>query len=333
MLEEDTSLALPASSKHTASVGLAMFEEDSEASATDLIIAADRALYEAKHRGGNAVVVYEAGLDAGGLPGPLPNWAGHIRSAIAEDGFLLYGQPVVDLRTDAASQCEILLRLPTPEGEVLLPDTFFYTAERHGFARELDRWVISHALPTVSTGLARDVAINLAADSVADPDLGEFVRAQLAAHDVDPGQVIFEITETAAIANMEGARRCLSTLIGLGCRVALDDFGAGFGSFYHLKHLQLQFLKVDGEFIRTLLASKTDQLMVRHIVEIAHGLGQQAVAEHVEDELTLQMVRELDFDLAQGNFLAQAAPLNLASWAVPAVSARDEAAPSRTSHA
>jgi EAL domain-containing protein (putative c-di-GMP-specific phosphodiesterase class I) len=291
-----------------------MFEEDSEASATDLIIAADRALYQAKHRGGNAVVVYEPGLESGGLPAPLPNWAGHIRSAIAEDAFLLYGQPVVDLRTDAAAQCEILCRLPTPAGEVLLPSAFFYTAERHGFVRELDRWVISHALPTVSTGLASNVAINLAADSVADPDLCDFVRAQLTEHAVDPGQVIFEITETAAIANMESSRRCLAALTGLGCRVALDDFGAGFGSFYHLKHLELQFLKVDGEFIRTLRASKTDQLMVRHIVEIAHGLGQQAVAEHVEDELTLELVRELDFDLAQGNFLGRAAPLQLATW-------------------
>ena len=312
MLGEDRSLTLPSSTEHTASVGLAMFEEDSEASATDLILAADRALYQAKHRGGNAVVVYEPEPEPGGLPAPLPNWAAHIRSAITDDAFLLYGQPVVDLRTDAAAQCEILCRLPAPGGEVLLPSAFYSTAERHGFVRELDRWVISHALPTVSTGPASAVAINLAADSIADPGLGEFIPAQLTEHGVDPGQVIFEITETAAIANMESARRCLSALIGLGCRVALDDFGAGFGSFYHLKHLELQFLKVDGEFIRTLSASKTDQLMVRHIVEIAHGLGQQAVAEHVEDEQTLELVRELGFDLAQGNLLGRASPLQLA---------------------
>ena len=320
MLADDSALTLPSNIEHTASVGLAMFAEDSEASATDLIIAADRALYEAKHDGGNAVVVYEPGAEPGGVPAPLPNWAAHIRSAITEDAFLLYGQPVVDLRTDAESQREILCRLPTPAGEVLLPGTFYYTAERHGFVRELDRWVISHALPTLSTGLPGNVSINLAADSVADPDLGAFVRAQLAAHDVDPDKVIFEITETAAIANMESARRCLSALTGIGCRVALDDFGAGFGSFYHLKHLELQFLKVDGEFIRTLRASKTDQLMVRHIVEIAHGLGQQAIAEHVEDEPTLELVRELDFDLAQGNFLGRAAPLELATWAPASIS-------------
>ena len=164
----------------------------------------------------------------------------------------------------------------------------------------LDRWVIEQSLRAIAESSLGTVAINLSGATVTDIDLARHIEQQTRRFGVDASQLVFEITETAAIANLHSARQCLSSLSGIGCRIALDDFGAGFGSFHHLKHLQLDYIKIDGEFVRNLPASKTDQLLISAIVNIAHGLHQHTIAEHIEDAETLQILRRLDVGYAPG---------------------------------
>jgi diguanylate cyclase (GGDEF)-like protein/PAS domain S-box-containing protein len=289
------------------SAGIALYDQDMESNEADLLVRADLAMYAAKSAGGDRSVVYDPGLaEPKGRP---PSWAGRIRQALTDGTFELYTQPIAGVSDREIALREVLLRLPGDNGELILPSAFIYTAERFGFIRELDRWVIDRSLHAMSELSLGTVSINLSGASVTDPDLAQYVEGQTRRYGVEASELVFEITETAAIANMQSARECLSSLSGIGCRIALDDFGAGFGSFYHLKHLQLDFIKIDGEFVRTLRASKTDQLLITAMVDIAHGLHQKTVAEHVEDEETLNILRRLNVDYAQGNHIAEPAPI------------------------
>ncbi|MHB8658032.1 MAG: EAL domain-containing protein [Solirubrobacteraceae bacterium] len=271
-------------------------------------------MYCAKNAGGNQVALYgpelEQAPDAGnGQPrAPRLSWSARIRTALDHDDFVLYAQPILDLATNDVCQHELLLRLPLASGEVVLPSAFLYTAERFGLICELDRWVLAHALTYAAAHRGRTVAINLAADTVCDPQLTSFITTEIARTGADPHDLIFEVTETAAISNIAAANRSLTQLNALGARTALDDFGAGFGSFHHLKQLPLDILKIDGEFIRNLTASRRDRTIVRSMVDLAHGLGQLATAEHIEDQPTLDLVRDLGVDLAQGHFIGSAQP-------------------------
>jgi EAL domain-containing protein (putative c-di-GMP-specific phosphodiesterase class I) len=183
------------------------------------------------------------------------------------------------------------------------------TAERFGLARELDRWVIHHALHQIAGRPGELLTINLSGDSVTDSDIPDYLERELDASARDPRTIVIEVTETAAIANMDRARAFVTQIQDLGCKIALDDFGAGFGSFYYLKYLPLDFLKIDGEFITHLPASKTDQILVEAIMTMAHGLGQQVIAEHVQDAATVQILRRLGVDHAQGYHLGRPAPI------------------------
>ena len=192
--------------------------------------------------------------------------------------------------------------------ELILPGAFLYTAERFGLIGDLDRWVIHHALNDIAVPPGQALNINLSGDSVTDAEIPHFIERQLAASGRDPASIVFEVTETAAIANMDSARTFVTQISDLGCNIALDDFGAGFSSFYYLKYLPLDFVKIDGEFIRNLAASTTNQVLVEAIVIMAHGLGQQAIAEHVEDAAAVEVLRRLEADHGQGYYLGRPAP-------------------------
>ena len=189
-------------------------------------------------------------------------------------------------------------------GELTLPGAFLSTAERFGLIQSIDRWVVREAIALIerqrSAGREVLLEVNLSGKSIDDPELPALVETELERTGIDPSQLIFEVTETMAIANLSKARELAESLARLGCRFALDDFGVGFASFYYLKHLPISYLKIDGDFIRDLPRSRTDQLVVKALVEIARGLGIRTVGECIENSETLEIVREYGVDFAQG---------------------------------
>ncbi len=244
---------------------------------------------------------------------PWP-WLGRLRRALREGLFELHYQPIVDLRSGAVSHHEALVRLvDEPGGPITAPGAFLPAAERYGLVREIDRLVVCHAVAALaqhrgSEGLGR-VAVNLSALSVTDEGMLPHIERQLARHGVDPARLVVEITETAAISDMRRAEDFCERAHALGCAIALDDFGVGFGSLYYAKRLSFRYLKIDGDFVRTLTASDRDRVMVRAIVELARGMGRETIAEFVGDEPTMDLLRELGVDYAQGFQVGRPRPL------------------------
>ena len=278
------------------SVGIALFEGEEELVADDLLTAADIALYDAKEAGRGQIRVYRG--DAGAALG----WVQRIRNALTEERFVLYAQPIVDLKSARTTHRELLVRMLSDDGDVIPPDAFIPTAERFGLINEIDRWVTREGLSVARRG--EGVSINLSAHSIGDASILEMVR-EAAREGIGPGSVIFEITETAAMTNMREAGIFTEKLNHLGCDVALDDFGTGFGSFSYLKHLPTRYLKIDIEFVRELATNITDQRVVRSITDVGHSLDKLIIAEGVEDRAVLQALREYDVDYAQGVYLGE----------------------------
>jgi len=240
-------------------------------------------------------------------------WPARLRRALDHERFELHYQPIVALRDGRISHYEALLRLADePGGALLAPGAFLPAAERYGLVCEIDRMVVAR----VARLLGRDpgmagvsIAINVSALSVTDPSMLRFIAAMLSRHEVDPRRLAIEITETAAISDMESARAFCGGVLDLGCALALDDFGAGFGSFQYLKQLPFSHLKIDGDFIRDLPTSRTDQLVVRALARIVRGMERETIAEFVGDEQTVAMLRAYDVDYAQGFQIGAPAPM------------------------
>jgi EAL domain-containing protein (putative c-di-GMP-specific phosphodiesterase class I) len=226
--------------------------------------------------------------------------ADQIRRALAEDRFVLHWQPIVELASGVATQYELLLRMLGEDGSLIAPGEFIEVAERFGLIGEIDRWVVRRAIGLLAELPGVRLEVNISGGSVGDHSIPELVEREITALGVDPGRLVFEITETSAIADMEQARAFAERLTRLGCRFALDDFGAGFSSFHYLKYLPLDYLKIDGDFIRGLAHSPTDQLVVKAMVDIARGMGMKTIAEFVEDAETVAMLRRLGVDYSQG---------------------------------
>lgn len=298
----------------SASIGLAPLGEATAISAEEALINADLAMYDAKEGGRDRYEVY--GASSTGKPGieHRLEWVERIRTALEENGFTLHAQPVVEAATGQRTQLELLIRMLGENGEEIAPANFLPTAERFGLIGEIDHWVVTHAIRMLSeqAGLGRrpTIEVNLSGHSLGDTDLASHIDSELRDCDVHPTQLIFEVTETAAIGNIEAAQRFAERLAETGCRFALDDFGAGFGSFYYLKHLPFDFIKIDGEFVRTLVSDETDRLVVKAVVELARGLGKRTIAEFVGDEPTATALRELGVDYLQGFHLGRPAPVD-----------------------
>jgi EAL domain-containing protein (putative c-di-GMP-specific phosphodiesterase class I) len=224
----------------------------------------------------------------------------------------------MDLASGEIHQYELLLRMRDPLGELISPAAFLPVAERYDLIGAIDKWVVSRAIRMLGEELARKnrlvFEVNISGRSTGDPELLELIEHELEANGVAPEQVIFEITETTAVGNIPRAQEFAAHLNQLGCRFALDDFGAAFASFYYLKHLPFDYLKIDGEFVRSCLDDRTDQLVIRAVVDIARGLGKRTVAEMVGDQQTLDLLAELGVDHAQGYHIGKPAPLAL--WLV-----------------
>jgi diguanylate cyclase (GGDEF)-like protein len=295
----------------TASAGVRQLSPDGQESATELLGEADMALYEAKERGRDRLAV--AG-EATAEPRALQHgrWRERIRDALETDGFVLHEQPILRLADDHIDRAELLIRMIGARGEPIPPAAFLPVAERYDDIRDIDRWVVSNAVRLLAArqagGSKVGASINLSGPSIGDARVIDFILGEIANAGVDPSALMFEVTETTAIGNLDRARVLAQQLSELGCDFALDDFGAGFGSFAYLKHLPLDVIKIDGEFIRTLTRSTQDQVTVRAIVDIAKGLGKETVAEFVEDRPTLELLRRLGVDRAQGYHIGRPRP-------------------------
>jgi EAL domain-containing protein (putative c-di-GMP-specific phosphodiesterase class I) len=242
-------------------------------------------------------------------------WLARLRRALEQDTFVLHYQPIVSLADGRVSHHEALVRLADdPAGGVIGPASFLPAAERYGLIRAIDGMVLEKVAAALADGggpaqeRSAGIAINLSALSVTDPTMLAQIERSLERHGVDPRRLVIEVTETASISDMRRAREFCLGAQRLGCAVALDDFGAGFGSFHYLKHLPFTYLKIDGDFIRGLAHSAHDQLVVRALVGLVREMGQQTIAEFVGDRATLELLRDYGVDYAQGFELGRPAP-------------------------
>ncbi len=288
----------------SASIGIAAIEPSVLRTPAELMMHADVAMYDAKEAGRGRFSVHDASDDSAGRMTDAVTWAEAIRTALANDGFVLYQQPILDLRTNEIARHELLLRMIGADGEHIAPATFLYIAERFGLVHEIDAWVVRRAVALVAEqaklGRRLQLEVNLSGLSLTSPGVLATIEHELAETGIEPSCLTFEISETAAIVNIQKARAFAGRIAELGCNFALDDFGAGFGSFYYLKHLPFDLLKIDGEFIRNLTESVEDQVVVKSLARIATELGKQTVAEFVEDAETLELLRRYGVDYAQG---------------------------------
>jgi diguanylate cyclase (GGDEF)-like protein/PAS domain S-box-containing protein len=298
----------------TASMGIALMgSSGDDLTADDLLVSADLALYDAKEAGRDALRVFANEEQREARMRARVSWVERIQTALEDDGFVLFAQPIVDLRTRLVTRHELLLRMRADDGDLIPPGAFLYVAERYGLVNEIDRWVVHRAIGLIrearENGRELRLEVNISGLSLGDEELLRLIERELAHAQINPGNLIFEVTETAAVSNIVAAREFAERVCALGCRFALDDFGAGYGSFYYLKHLPFDYVKIDGEFVRNCVDSETDQLVVQAVVQIARGLGKQTIAEFVEDEATIGVLERFGVDYAQGYHIGRPAPL------------------------
>lgn len=296
----------------TASIGAARFP-DHGTSVEDLLAHADAAMYTVKGRGRDDAALYTPDPQRQRHLGARLQWERQLRAALEQDRFVLHAQPIVDLQTGQTVAHELLLRLLDDDGRLIYPGAFLDVAERYGLIHAIDRWVLRRGLALLGgrqqQGVTAALAVNLSGRAFTDPDLEGAIAAGLQAHGVPPGRLILEVTETAAIADLDQAWNTMAAIQRLGCHWALDDFGAGFSSLLYLRQLPVHYIKIDGTFVRNLPRNRQDQHMVRAIVELARGLGKRTIAEGVEDGETLRLLATLGVDMAQGYHLGSPAPL------------------------
>ena len=236
------------------------------------------------------------------VDGPPSLSVEQVRSAIEHDRLVVFSQPIQDLRTGAVASEELLVRIQTPDGQLIQPFAFLATAEAFGLASEIDSIMIGRGLDLACQG--RHVSVNLSAHSLSEPSLIE--RVEKAVGDgLDPSNITFEISENSAGTDLEAAKGLAIRLTQIGCDLAVDDFGIGFASLQFVKHLPAQIIKVGREFVRDLPRSLDDYHVMGCIVDLAGKLGRKTAAVGVEDGLTLELLKRLGVDYAQGFFIGE----------------------------
>jgi len=274
-----------------------------------ILASADMACYAAKDMGRNRVHVYEPSDAMLSERHGQMHWAGRITKALEEQRMVIFEQPVVGIKESGqAKHCEILVRMrDRDDGVIVRPDTFIPAAERYNLMPTVDRWVINRAFEYIRASAYNDidrvVAINLSGTSLADEDLLEYVLATAQKHHTDLSKVCFEITETAAISNLAKATQFIRALKKQGCRFSLDDFGSGLSSFSYLKNLPVDYIKIDGSFVVDMVNDPIDRAMVEAIVRVGHVMKVKIIAEWVENEETLTLLKEMGVDYVQGYHL------------------------------
>ena len=295
----------------TSSIGITLISSETN-SVDEVLSQADLACNISKTQGRNCVHMYKPNdYEKSGM-GEDIGWATRVRDAIDKDHFELAYQPIMSLSNEHIMDYEVLLRMNTENGTHIMPSGFIPAAERFGLVNQVDRWTVRQAIQTLAghheNGDYIRFAINLSGHAFDDRELLPMINSLLRDTHLEPSALTFEITETAAIADMHSATRFINELKNIGCQFALDDFGSGFCSFTYLKHLPVDKLKIDGSFVQGLAHTRVDQAMVRSMNQIAHALGKQTIAEFVENQPTLDLLREYGVDYAQGNFLGKPSP-------------------------
>ena len=300
------------------SVGLVEISRES-GTLEELLAAADTACYVAKKQGSGRVVVYSARDEALARHTGEIQWLQRLQGALKENRFHLYQQVIVAAHgDDGGPALEVLLRLQDEAGHELPPAEFMRAAERYRLMGLVDRWVVQTTFAALGRGAIpvpahRSVAINVSGQTLGDAQFLEFVVECFDSSGVAPAQVCFEINESAVVANLDHARRFVGVLHGMGCQFALDDFGSGVGSFSNLKNLPLDYLKIDGSFMRNLARDTVNQAMVAAMLKLARTLNFKVIAEQVEDAASVEVARRMGVDYLQGYAIGRPQPLLLAA--------------------
>jgi diguanylate cyclase (GGDEF)-like protein/PAS domain S-box-containing protein len=281
---------------------------------TELLKAADTACYMAKDAGRNRIHIYHADdSEIQERQGEI-QWVPRINQALDNNLFRLYAQAIVPINDNTDQHYELLIRMVDDKGDIIPPGAFLPSAERYNLITYLDRWVIAHAFKLLLNHndflkQINFVSINISGPSLADPEFLEFVHNEFQQTNIEPEKICFEITETAAISNLNKASLFISLMKKLGCRFALDDFGSGLSSFAYLKNLPVDYLKIDGMFVKDIVDDPIDYAMVKSINEIGHVMGMKTIAEFVENDKIKNMLKELDVDYVQGYGIGKPIPL------------------------
>lgn len=283
------------------SIGVKFISADRGIIAGDILAHANQACYTAQERGRNRVHLYNSDDQEMDVLRHNVEWAPKIRTALKQENFLLEFQPIHDVKTNQVSHYECLIRMKGENNTLYYPNDFIPVAEAMGLIQQIDLWVVNHAFDLMRTMPKHiSLAINLSSNIFLDHKLYPLVEKKLIETSVEPSRIIFEITETSAISNFEQTKKVVKELRSLGCGFALDDFGAGFNSYSYLKHFPVDILKIDGGFITDLENDPVDQLLVKSMIDIAHSLGKKTVAEFVEQQSTMDLLKEYGIDYIQG---------------------------------
>lgn len=285
----------------------------------DLMSSADSACYAAKQQGGIHVHVYSAREEATARHTGEIHWLQKLQTALRDNKFELYYQPIVHARagTLRGPAIEVFIRLASENGQPGAPPAdFFRAAERYRLMPRVDRWVVQAVLSALGRGgmrlpSGRSVAINIAGQTLGDAEFLEFVVECFDHTGASPGDICFEVTESSVVANLDHARRFIAVLHGMGCEFALDDFGSGLSSFSTLKTLPMDYLKIDGSFIRNLAGDSVNQAMVSAIIELSRSLNFRIVAEQCEDQSSLDLVTRMGIEFVQGFIVGRPQPLSM----------------------
>ena len=295
----------------TVSIGVALGYARSEVGS--LVNNADLALLLAKEKGRNQIYLYHEEDETHRKEyGTLFNNLEILKQAIQERRFSMHYQPIVHLHAGVPHHYEALIRLQDGAGKMLPPDVFIKVAEKFGLATKIDSMVVTTCIRKLAeladAGNPAGLAINLSGKSVGDAELLALIRQELSMTGVDPTRIVFEITETAAFHNLDLVQQFVRDAKQLGCRFALDDFGVGFSSFYYIKQLDIDYLKIDGSFIKNLRDRANDRVFVQAMVEISRVFGMKVIAEWVENAETMSMLKDMGVDYGQGYYFGKPTP-------------------------
>ena len=290
------------------SIGIAMIRSD-RFSPNELLAQADIACHEAKSRGRNRLEFYKIANKETEQMSVDVGWMGMIREAIRDDAFLFHYQPIIDIATGQTTHMEVLLRMKAPDGGLIAPDAFLPAAARFGLMADIDTWTVTNALKKLAHFREQDenlrFTLNLSAHAFESDALVGQVTSLLKELSLPPGSVIFEITEQFAVRHLAEVEKQINALRSLGCEFAIDDFGTGYSSFSYLKNLPVDYLKIDGSFVKNLDKDPVDQTMVRLIGEIGKAAGLKTIAEYVQSGPALTLLAKFGIDYAQGFYVGK----------------------------